>query len=69
MGDFVIEIKCPMTEETFKTYFDSTMTNPSSKFPTQVMLQMLFLNKGKGFSVWPSPTLKNYTVALRYIQF
>uniref|UniRef100_A0A8D8QV43 YqaJ viral recombinase domain-containing protein n=1 Tax=Cacopsylla melanoneura TaxID=428564 RepID=A0A8D8QV43_9HEMI len=48
MGDFVIEIKCPMSEKTFKTYFDSSMTKPSSKYLTQVMLQMLFLNKRKG---------------------
>ncbi|KAI5722921.1 hypothetical protein M8J76_015751 [Diaphorina citri] len=58
MGDSVLEIKCPISEETFKKYFDSTMKKPSAKYAVQIMLQMLFFNKVKGLFVVAQPDFK-----------
>ncbi|XP_026688804.1 uncharacterized protein LOC113473329 [Diaphorina citri] len=55
MGDSVVEIKCPISEETFKKYFDSSMKKPSPKYAAQIMLQMLFFNKDKGLFVVAQP--------------
>ncbi|KAI5703494.1 hypothetical protein M8J75_012418 [Diaphorina citri] len=43
----VVEIKCPMSDKTFPSYFASGLTKPAPKYEAQIMLQMLFCLKDK----------------------
>lgn len=45
----VFEIKCPLTEKSFKTYFNDNQTMPADKYLAQIMLQMHMCKKDEGF--------------------
>ncbi|RVE51656.1 hypothetical protein evm_003628 [Chilo suppressalis] len=44
--DYILEIKCPINENTFKKYFDSNY-NPSSRYLAQIQMQMYFADRKK----------------------
>uniref|UniRef100_A0A8D8X7W9 YqaJ viral recombinase domain-containing protein n=1 Tax=Cacopsylla melanoneura TaxID=428564 RepID=A0A8D8X7W9_9HEMI len=45
----VFEVKCPVSEKSFKTYFNDDETMPADKYLAQIMLQMYMCNKDLGF--------------------
>lgn len=46
--DFVVEIKCPSSNEAQKSYFAGSGNVPADKHNAQIQLQMLFAGKEKG---------------------
>ncbi|XP_046614853.1 uncharacterized protein LOC124302589 [Neodiprion virginianus] len=47
--EFVVEIKCPRSEKSTRTYIDTTNYNKvSMKYVTQMQMQMLFTRRRKG---------------------
>lgn len=60
LGDYVIEIKCPMTDKTFPSYFNDDFTEPAKKYKGQINLQMKMCDKKKGlFCVADPDFIKN----------
>ncbi|CAH0385762.1 unnamed protein product [Bemisia tabaci] len=59
MGDYIIEIKSPISEKTFKTYFKNNGTEPANKHKAQMQLQMLMCGKKKGLFCVADPDFEN----------
>uniref|UniRef100_A0A8D8T824 YqaJ viral recombinase domain-containing protein n=1 Tax=Cacopsylla melanoneura TaxID=428564 RepID=A0A8D8T824_9HEMI len=56
--EYVLEVKCPMSEKSLPTYFSSDKTKPAEKYLAQIMMQMLMCNKKKGLFCVASPTFE-----------
>lgn len=57
--EFVVEIKCPMSEKSFRTYIDTANYNKISiKYITQMQMQMLFTGRKKAMFIVADPTFE-----------
>lgn len=59
MDEWVIEVKCPISDRTFSTYFEDNENVPAKKHKGQMALQMFMCDKNKGLFCVAHPDFEN----------
>ncbi|XP_008476270.1 uncharacterized protein LOC103513235 [Diaphorina citri] len=68
--NFVIEVKAPSSEKTFRTYFTPNMESPAPKYMAQVQLQMYLLGQERAIFAVAKPNYEEtYEVVSIIVEF